>query len=51
MAIVVLGGLLSSTLVTLFLMPICYLGSGPSREPEAAAEVEMGQPDAQPVGA
>ena len=53
MAIVILGGLVSSTLVTLFLMPICYLGSGPSSQAEAVAiEVEVGKPvDAQPVGA
>ena len=51
MAIVILGGLLSSTLVTLFLMPILYLGSGPSSQPEQMP-IEVGQPvDAQPVGA
>lgn len=53
MAIVIIGGLVSSTLVTLFLMPALYLGSGSSSQPEQVSiEIEVGQPnDAQPVGA
>ena len=43
MAIVVLGGLISSTLVTLLFFPILYLGSGPS----SAAEREPVELDAQ----
>ena len=41
MAIVIIGGLVSSTLLTLFVMPALYLGSGSSRESSAVSiEVE-----------
>jgi len=53
MAIVILGGLVSSTLVTLFLMPMLYLNSGPTSESERVrSEIEVPSADVQqPAGA
>lgn len=39
MSIVILGGLATSTLFTLFLVPALYFRSGPSPEPDAAAQL------------
>ena len=53
MAVVTLGGLVTSTLLTLFLLPAIYLRSGPSTEAEMVAiEVEVPQPaEREAVGA
>ena len=53
MAVVILGGLVTATLLTLFLLPTAYLHSGPSAEAEKAAiEVGVSQPsEPQAVGA
>jgi Cu/Ag efflux pump CusA len=48
MAIVVLGGLASSTLFALFLVPAVYFNSGPSPEPDAATQL-VEQPGMSPV--
>lgn len=48
LAIVVLGGLATSTLYTLFLIPALYFRSGPSPEPDAAAQL-VEQPGMSPV--
>jgi Cu/Ag efflux pump CusA len=48
MAIVVIGGLASSTLFTLFLVPAAYFRSGPSPEPDAAAQL-VEQPGLSPA--
>ena len=44
MAVVILGGLVSSTLLTLFAVPAVYRSAGPSSEAEP-----VGQPVEQPV--
>lgn len=53
MATVILGGVATSTLLSLFILPIVYLRSGPSPEPEwTAIEIEAPQPaEAQVIGA
>jgi CzcA family heavy metal efflux pump len=48
MAIVVLGGLATSTLFALFLVPAVYFRSGPSPEPDAATQL-FEQPGMSPV--
>lgn len=48
MAIVVLGGLATSTLFALFLVPAVYFRSGPSPEPDAATQL-VEQPGMSPV--
>ena len=48
MAIVVLGGLATSTLFALFLVPAVYFNSGPSPEPDAAAQL-VEQPGMSPI--
>jgi Cu/Ag efflux pump CusA len=37
MAVVILGGLVSSTLLTLFVVPAMYLVFGPSLDPKLSA--------------
>ena len=44
MAAVIIGGLVSSTLVCLFVLPAVYLRSGPSPEAETEAPVHVAQP-------
>jgi Cu/Ag efflux pump CusA len=48
MAIVILGGLATSTVFTLFLVPALYFRSGPSPEPDAASQL-VEQPGMSPV--
>jgi Cu/Ag efflux pump CusA len=48
MAIVVLGGLATTTLFALFLVPAVYFNSGPSPEADAAAQL-VEQPGMSPV--
>jgi Cu/Ag efflux pump CusA len=48
MAIVVLGGLATSTLFTLFLVPAVYFSSGPTPERDAATQL-VEQPGMSPV--
>jgi CzcA family heavy metal efflux pump len=48
MAIVVIGGLATSTLFALFLVPAVYFRSGPSPEPDAATQL-VEQPGMSPV--
>ena len=50
MAIIIIGGLVSSTLLNLFLLPALYLRFGASREPDLALKRARGS-DLQPVAA
>jgi Cu/Ag efflux pump CusA len=52
MAVVILGGLVTSTLVSLFVLPALYLRFGPQHEPEPLRlEAEPDQTDRQLAGA
>jgi len=52
MAIVILGGILTSTILNLFILPALYLHSGPSKEPAVAAATEpTASPEPQVLGA
>jgi CzcA family heavy metal efflux pump len=50
MAVVILGGLATATLVDLFALPALYLRLGAGRVPEAPGPRAMALPEAQPVG-
>jgi Cu/Ag efflux pump CusA len=50
MAIIIIGGLVSSTLLNLFLLPALYLRFGASREPDLALKPARGS-DLQPAAA
>jgi Cu/Ag efflux pump CusA len=51
MAVVILGGLISSTLLTLFVLPPLYLRFAPSAQPaEAPAPAEEFEPAVSPAG-
>jgi Cu/Ag efflux pump CusA len=49
MAIVVLGGLVSSAIFTLFVVPVVVLGTGASPEPESEGPVGVEQPSLSPA--
>ncbi|HEY8631920.1 MAG TPA: efflux RND transporter permease subunit, partial [Candidatus Limnocylindrales bacterium] len=49
MALVILGGLITSTLINLFVIPVLYLRSGPSPEADTSASSFVEQPGLSPA--
>jgi Cu/Ag efflux pump CusA len=49
MAAVIVGGLLTSTLMTLVVVPVVYLNSGPSAEPQTIGEMLHEEPGMSPA--
>jgi Cu/Ag efflux pump CusA len=49
MAVVVLGGLVTSTIFAMFVVPVVIFGTGPSAEPESEGPVQVEQPSLSPA--
>jgi Cu/Ag efflux pump CusA len=49
MAAVVLGGLVTSTILALFVVPVVVFGTGPSPEPESEGQPQVEQPSLSPA--
>ena len=49
MAAVVLGGLVTSTIFALFVVPVVVFGTGPSPEPESEGQTQVEQPSLSPA--
>jgi Cu/Ag efflux pump CusA len=49
MAVVVFGGIVTSTIFALFVVPVVIFGTGPSPEPEPESQPQVEQPSLSPA--